>query len=71
MTGSGINSRALRKEDKRFLTGAGRYVDDLNRSGQAHTVFVRSPHAHAELGAIDASLAPQAVWRAIQAQAAE
>jgi|TARA_B100001964_G_scaffold40753_1_gene44900 carbon-monoxide dehydrogenase large subunit len=71
MTESGISARAPRKDDKRFLTGAGRYVDDLNRPGQAHTVFVRSPHAHAELGAIDASLAPQAVWRAIQAQAAE
>ncbi len=57
MTESGIGARVLRKEDKRFLTGAGRYVDDINRPGQAHAVFVRSPHAHAELGAIDASAA--------------
>ncbi|HJM61231.1 MAG: hypothetical protein QF726_09870 [Alphaproteobacteria bacterium] len=71
MTESGIGARALRKEDKRFLTGAGHFVDDLNRPGQAHTVFARSPHARAEFGAIDASAAPQAVWRAIQAQAAE
>lgn len=50
--------RALpRFEDKRFVTGSGRYTADLNLPGQAHTVLVRSPHAHAELRAIDGSKA--------------
>ena len=55
MTAAGIGARVARKEDRRFLTGKGRYVDDLNRPGQAHAVLVRSPHAHAELGAVDAA----------------
>ena len=57
MTESGIGARVLRKEDKRFLTGRGRYVDDINRPGQAHVWFVRSPHAHATLGAIEVAAA--------------
>ena len=57
MSGSGIGARAARKEDRRFLTGTGRYVDDLNRPRQTHAVVVRSPHAHARLGAIDAAAA--------------
>jgi aerobic carbon-monoxide dehydrogenase large subunit len=42
-----------RKEDPRFLTGRGRYVDDLNFRGQAHVVMVRSPYAHAHVTGID------------------
>ena len=42
-----------RVEDRAFLTGAGTFTADLSLPGQAHAVFVRSPHAHAELGAID------------------
>ena len=42
-----------RKEDYRFLTGNGRYTDDLNRPGQAYACFVRSPHAHATVNGID------------------
>ncbi len=55
MTGSGfgIGAAVKRKEDLRFLTGKGSYVDDLNRPGQAYAVFVRSPHAHARIVAID------------------
>ncbi len=40
-------ARVVRKEDKRFITGKGRYSDDINRPGQAYAFFVRSPHAHA------------------------
>ncbi len=48
--------RSLRRlEDERFLTGRGRYVDDACAVGELHAVFVRSPHAHAALGAIDAT----------------
>ena len=38
-----------RKEDHRFLTGAGSFIDDVNLPGQAHACFVRSPHAHARI----------------------
>jgi carbon-monoxide dehydrogenase large subunit len=42
-----------RKEDGRLLTGKGRFTDDLNLTRQAHAVFLRSPHAHAWISAID------------------
>ena len=38
-----IGQRVLRKEDPRFLTGAGRYVDNLELEGALHATFVRSP----------------------------
>src|SRR5919202_6311446 len=53
MTESGIGVPVRRKEDQRFVTGQGRYVDDFNRPGQTHAVFVRSPHAHARIVSID------------------
>lgn len=49
----GIGARVARKEDKRFITGAGRYVDDMVVPGMKHAAFVRSPHAHAEIAGID------------------
>ncbi|WP_046868363.1 xanthine dehydrogenase family protein molybdopterin-binding subunit [Microvirga massiliensis] len=57
MTEAGIGAPVRRKEDHRFITGQGRYVDDLNRSGQAYAYFVRSPHAHARIAGIDTSAA--------------
>src|SRR5687767_14813394 len=53
MTGLGIGASVRRREDVRLLTGQGRYTDDVNAPGQAHAAFVRSPHAHADLLAID------------------
>lgn len=53
MTETGIGASVKRKEDFRFLTGRGRYVDDMNRPGQAYAVFVRSPHAHANVKSVD------------------
>jgi carbon-monoxide dehydrogenase large subunit len=47
MTDTGIGASVRRKEDYRFLTGNGRYLDDMNRPGQGYAYFVRSPHAHA------------------------
>jgi aerobic carbon-monoxide dehydrogenase large subunit len=47
-----------RVEDYRFLTGQGRYTDDISIDGQLHCVFVRSPHAHARIVRIDARAAP-------------
>src|ERR671916_949739 len=57
MTATGIGASVRRKEDRRFITGQGRYTDDLNRPGQAYAVFVRSPHAHATIRSIDATAA--------------
>ncbi|MDB5400709.1 MAG: carbon monoxide dehydrogenase, partial [Rhodopila sp.] len=48
-----MNDRAVigdaprRREDARFVTGRGAYLDDLRFDGVAHAVFLRSPHAHA------------------------
>src|ERR687889_847320 len=53
MTATGIGAPVRRKEDQRFVTGQGRYVDDFNRPGQAHAYFLRSPHAHAAIRSID------------------
>jgi carbon-monoxide dehydrogenase large subunit len=46
-----------RLEDRRFVTGNGRYTDDINVDGQLYAAFVRSPHAHAVLRGIDTSAA--------------
>jgi len=48
-----IGQPVLRKEDGRLLKGQGRFTDDLRLPGQAHAVFLRSPHAHAHTRAID------------------
>src|SRR4051812_41067105 len=53
----GIGARTLRKEDKRFITGRGRYTDDMNVPGMHYAAFARSPHAHAKIGSIDATAA--------------
>ena len=52
---TGIGASVKRREDLRFLTGAGTYTDDLNLPGQAYGVFLRSPHPRAALGEIDVS----------------
>jgi carbon-monoxide dehydrogenase large subunit len=51
--GTGIGRSVRRREDPRLLSGQGRYSDDLSLPGQAYAIMVRSPHAHARLGAID------------------
>jgi carbon-monoxide dehydrogenase large subunit len=50
-----IGESVRRKEDYRFLTGAGNYTDDINLANQRVAVFVRSPHAHAVIKSIDVS----------------
>ncbi|NUB16318.1 xanthine dehydrogenase family protein molybdopterin-binding subunit, partial [Azospirillum brasilense] len=57
---TGIGASVRRREDARFLTGRGTYTDDINRPGQTHAVFVRSPYAHARITGIDAAEAMQA-----------
>jgi len=57
MAVEGIGARALRKEDKRFITGDGRYVDDVVRPNMTYAVFVRSPMAHGRIRSIDVAAA--------------
>ena len=52
-----IGEAVRRKEDVRFLTGAGNYTDDINVAGQTYAVFVRSPHAHAKINSVDVAAA--------------
>jgi carbon-monoxide dehydrogenase large subunit len=60
MTSSLIGDSPRRREDARFLTGRGRYVDDLHFDGLVRAVFLRSPHAHARIRSIDTSAARRA-----------
>jgi carbon-monoxide dehydrogenase large subunit len=60
MANDGIGASVLRKEDRRFLTGAGRYTDDVSRPGQTYMHIVRSPVAHARLRAVRADAARKA-----------
>jgi carbon-monoxide dehydrogenase large subunit len=53
----GIGKSVPRREDARLLTGKGRYAADFSLPGQVHACIVRSPHAHAEIVAIDAAAA--------------
>ena len=53
MKPNGIGAPVRRKEDRRFLTGRGRYVDDLRDAGELQAVFLRSPFAHARVEVTD------------------
>ncbi|NDG49264.1 MAG: xanthine dehydrogenase family protein molybdopterin-binding subunit, partial [Rhodospirillales bacterium] len=53
----GIGASVRRKEDLRFLSGRGHYTDDINRPGQTYAWFLRSPHAHARIRALDLTAA--------------
>jgi carbon-monoxide dehydrogenase large subunit len=51
----GIGASTKRREDVRFLTGKGRYTDDINIRGQLYAQFIRSQVAHGRIRKIDAS----------------
>ncbi len=53
----GIGASSKRREDVRFLTGKGVYTDDMNISGQAHAVMVRSTVAHGRIVRVDTAAA--------------
>ena len=53
----GIGASSKRREDVRFLTGAGNYTDDINLRGQAYVHFLRSDVAHGTLNSVDTSAA--------------
>src|SRR5215831_7848259 len=56
----GIGQPVRRVEDRRFITGRGNYLDDINRPRQAYAFMLRSPHAHARIRAVDTSAAASA-----------
>ena len=55
-----IGARIERKEDKKFLTGKGRYTADINLTNQTYAYFVRSQHARAKITKVDHSKAMKA-----------
>lgn len=57
MARSGIGDRLKRREDFRFVTGRGAYLDDLPLESLTHAIVLRSPHAHARLDVIDTKTA--------------
>lgn len=60
MAETGIGARLTRKEDHRFITGSGRYTDDIDVPGQTYACLLRSPHAHAAIKKIDTAAAAAA-----------
>ena len=56
----GIGDAPKRREDLRFITGRGRYLDDLGFEGLVHGVVLRSPHAHARIERTDTRAAQAA-----------
>src|ERR1700687_4364620 len=58
--GSILGHAVRRREDPRLITGAGRYVDDLQQDGCLHVAFVRSALAHATIRAVDSAAAAAA-----------
>ena len=54
-----MGAEVKRKEDPRLITGRSAYVTDVMLPGMHHVAFVRSPHAHARVGKIDASAAAE------------
>ncbi|MFI5042727.1 MAG: xanthine dehydrogenase family protein molybdopterin-binding subunit, partial [Acidimicrobiales bacterium] len=52
-----LGARVKRVEDPRFITGKGRYLDDIKLPTMAHMAILRSPYAHANIRAIDTSAA--------------
>jgi len=60
MDGALIGARVPRVEDRRFLTGAGTFGDDIRLPGQAFATVLRSPYPHARIAGIDAAAARDA-----------
>ena len=54
-----IGEASPRVEDRKFLTGAGKYLDDLEFPDVCHAVFIRSPHAHARILSLSAAIAKE------------
>jgi carbon-monoxide dehydrogenase large subunit len=57
MTENGIGAAVRRKEDHRFITGRGQYVDDINRPHQLYAHIIRSPIPHGKINKVDVDAA--------------
>ena len=57
MTADIIGAPLKRREDARFITGKGRYLDDIQMPGMAYLAILRSPYAHARIRSIDTGAA--------------
>ncbi len=55
-----FGSSIKRREDPRFITGKGTYVDDVKLPGMTYAIFVRSPHAHARIKSVNTTKAKSA-----------
>ena len=55
-----VGSRVERKEDKKLLTGRGKYTADVTFAHQTYAYFIRSPHARAQIKNVDISKAAKA-----------
>ncbi len=64
-----VGSRVERKEDKRFLTGKGRYTSDINIVNQTYAIFIRSPHARAKIKKIQVIKKLEIGWKVISVDA--
>ena len=71
LQGTGIGARIPRRELNRLLSGHGRYIDDIKLPRMLHACFVRSPHPHARLVALDVAAAQAAPGVAAVFTAAE
>ncbi|MDT7706815.1 MAG: aerobic carbon-monoxide dehydrogenase large subunit [Pseudonocardiales bacterium] len=60
---SSLGNSVRRKEDRRLVTGHGRYVSDLELPRMRHVAFLRSPYGHARITGVDASAAREAGYR--------
>ena len=60
MTTAQIGKPVRRVEDQKFITGAGRYTDDIQLPNMTYCAFVRSPHAHAKIEGVDTAAAAAA-----------
>jgi carbon-monoxide dehydrogenase large subunit len=60
VSSGGIGARVPRRELKRLLSGHGRYIDDIKLPRMLHACFVRSPHPHAKISAMDTEEAKKA-----------
>jgi carbon-monoxide dehydrogenase large subunit len=56
----GIGQPVRRKEDRRFITGTGHYLDDIVVPGAVYAYVLRSPHGHAAIKSLDVAAARQA-----------
>lgn len=57
VSGHYVGAPVRRVNDPKFVTGRGRFVDDIQLPATLHIAFVRSPHSHARIGSIDATAA--------------